>query len=761
MPPFQLPRWSYRLLSDEREARLYLERAASSPRVAFDIETSQILPFGGRIAGISFGFYDQDLGGVNCCYIPLYHVASDLVSEDWFHDNVVAFLVNSRGSENHNPDRVLIAHNAGFEWAWFRHLYDVDLDIGSDTMLVAFVDDGNRSSRDDPRSVGLKELSKELYGHEPIKFEDVCGRGKKQKPITQVPATEVVEYGSQDSWLSWAIDRDLHEQARVKSPAIFKVEMMLWKVVATMRMNGVLLDQGTLQEAEDFLIPQMLDLKVQVFRALGFPPAPDGPPYPQDPVDLESPQQLSHHIYEVMRLPAPRVGKSGYPSVSADQIKRLAIDYPAIRVLVEYRKIHYLLNNFVQKQMGYVNSITGRIHGDLFQCGAPTGRFAARDPNLQNIIKSGDDWSYKRIARRVYVPTPGYYFLDVDYSQIELRIAASISREPDMLAAYAVDPPLDMHVRAYSKMTGIPIDKVTKDQRRHGKVLNFGPLYGMTPVGLATSLECSRQEAEEKLARYHEAFPVLKRSIDISVETAKRQGFIKTYYGRIRNFPNLTSMEWGEREHAIRGVFNTIIQGTSADIIKIAMVRLFTRISSLGLQDDIRMILQVHDEILFEVRETFPLDQVIELVRDCMEIKIPNFCPVKVEMELGYCWGDLFSLDNFLKRFGARINTGAMASDQFGGQGIEGVLGAMMRQLRDFQYPCVLLSVEAIDDVQAKFLTAITRAFPGKSVVYVQYQGRYLELPNAVTTSDVFVEKLQRGFKTGKIELFDGSGAKA
>ena len=223
MPPFQLPRWSYRLLSDEREARLYLERAASSPRVAFDIETSQILPFGGRIAGVSFGFHDQDLGGINCCYIPLYHVASDLVSEDWFHDNVVEFLVNPPGSTNHNPERVLIAHNAGFEWAWFRHLYGVDLDIGSDTMLVAYVDDGNRSSRDDPRSVGLKELSKELYGHDAIRFEDVCGRGKKQKSITQVPATEVVEYGSQDSWLSWAIDRTSTSRLDAGHPTFSKL----------------------------------------------------------------------------------------------------------------------------------------------------------------------------------------------------------------------------------------------------------------------------------------------------------------------------------------------------------------------------------------------------------------------------------------------------------------------------------------------------------------------------------------------------------
>jgi len=190
-------------------------------------------------------------------------------------------------------------------------------------------------------------------------------------------------------------------------------------------------------------------------------------------------------------------------------------------------------------------------------------------------------------------------------------------------------------------------------------------------------------------------------------------------------------------------------------------VRLYAEIKKRGWQDDIRMILQVHDEILFEIRETFPLDQAIESIRDCMEIKVQDFCPIRVEMEFGYCWGDLFSLDKFLSRFGARVNVGGIETLSLGGAGIEGTLGAMMKQLSDFQYPCVMISTDEIDDVQAKFLTAITRAFPGKAKVYVRYQGRYMELPNEVTPSDDFTGKLRRGFRNGKIEIFDSSGSVA
>lgn len=750
-------------MSDPVQAQAYLREAAKSDVVAFDIETNQILPFGGRIAGVSFGYWHPRDNLVDCAYIPLFHITSDCVSDDWFRDHVLGFLT---GGELYQGERTLIAHNAAFEWMWFHVLYGVDLNIGIDSMILAYVQDGNRAGRDDPRSLALKELADELFGHKAIKFEDVCGRGKKQKPITMIPAVDVVEYGCQDSWLAWALDRELRAEAQAIAPIIYKMEMDLWKPVARIREAGLLLDQKMLAEAEAFLTPMMLDLKWKVFESMGFPhnPSDDGRPYAYDPLNLESPQEVSTYLYEVMKLPAPKVGKSGYPSVGAPVLDRLALNYPVAGALGEYRKVHYLLNNFIQKQLGYINPVTNRIHTDLFQCGAPTGRFASRDPNLQNVGKTGEDTSFKKIARRVYVPTPGYYFVDVDYSQIELRIAASLSKEPEMLAAFEVDPPLDLHSRAYAKMTGTPIENVTKDQRKKGKVLNFGPIYGMTSVGLASMLKIPREEADTLLELYFKAFSVLAEEIRRTNRKGIETKEVRTNFGRLRRFPNVNSLNWGIREHAVRGLFNTRVQGCAADIIKIAMVRMDRDLETRGIRDSMRMILQVHDELLFEVRESFPLSEVIKMVRKNMELRLRDFCPITVDFEFGYCWGDLFGLDDFLQIYGDKINVGDLdyvrsdVPEEVRGLAVK--MGGRMIKIDDFVYPCVCVNVDGdLDEKQVAFMTILFRSFPGDHHVYVTYQGRHMVLPNQVSPSPDFKDKLVRGLKNrGRVEHFDREG---
>ncbi len=490
-----------------------------------------------------------------------------------------------------------------------------------DTMIAQWlIDPGSRG-------LGLKNVAWQRLGVEMTPISELIGTGKNQTTMDTVPIAVAARYAAADTDMTWRLvpllRQDLEERALTR---LFReVEMPLVPVLVDMQMAGILLDVPYLQQMSRDLRRRLLEIEQEIYKLVGYT------------FNINSTQQLSDVLFGTLGLPTAGLKKtqSGHYSTAAGVLEDFKGMHPVIDLILEQRQISKLVSTYVDALPALVNPRDGRLHTSFNQTGAETGRLSSSNPNLQNIPVRSE---LGREIRRAFVAAPGCKLLAADYSQVELRILAHISQDEAMLAAFRAGA--DIHRATAATIYNVPPEQVTPEQRSIAKMVNFATSYGVSAFGLASRTSLNRTEAQAFLDAYFKTYPGIRRYVDETIRTAREQGYVETLLGRRRYFPILKSRggSQADRQQAERAAINHPIQGTAADIIKMAMIRLHAALAERGLQS--RMLLQVHDELVLEVPDG-ELAEVAPLVREIMEGAYQLDAALKVDMEVGPNWFEM------------------------------------------------------------------------------------------------------------------------
>jgi DNA polymerase-1 len=472
------------------------------------------------------------------------------------------------------------------------------------------------------KSLGLKALAFNKLGIEIVTPADLIGAGKKQSSLSLLEANRVADYACASVDIVWSLRERLETELRQHGlwQLFTEVEMALIPVLVAMEDSGIFLDTDLLREMSLEMGKELLRLEKEIYGSVGHQ------------FNINSPQQLGRVLFEDLRLPQSRRTKTGY-STEASVMEALRGVHPVIEFILEYRQFSKLKSTYVDALPALINHKTGRVHTNFNQTGTATGRLSSSDPNLQNIpirTEMGNK------IRKAIIAPPGAYLLSADYSQIDLRVLAHLSQDPGLIAAFAQDE--DIHATTASKLFGIPVDEVTAEMRRNAKTVNFGVVYGMSDYGLEQATNLSREEAAQFIALYFEKYPRVKAYLEATKEQARRLGYVQTVLGRRRFLPEINSSNRMVREAAERMAINAPVQGSSADIIKIAMINLYREMERRNLKS--KMLLQIHDELLFEVPEA-EVEEMKSLVSELMPRAVELSVPVKIDIKLGKNWAEM------------------------------------------------------------------------------------------------------------------------
>jgi DNA polymerase-1 len=472
------------------------------------------------------------------------------------------------------------------------------------------------------KSLGLKALAFNKLGVEITTTAELTGAGKKQRSLALLEANRVADLACVSVDVIWGLKEHLEAELRQQGlwQLFTEVEMALVPVLVAMEDNGILLDTDLLREMSLEMGKELLRLEKEIYGSVGHQ------------FNINSPQQLGKVLFEDLRLPQSRRTKTGY-STEASVMEALRGVHPVIELILQYRQLSKLKSTYVDALPALINRRTKRVHTTFNQTGTTTGRLSSSDPNLQNIpirTEMGNK------IRKAIVAPPGTYLLSADYSQIDLRVLAHLSRDPGLIAAFAQDE--DIHASTASRLLGIPEKEVTSEMRRNAKTVNFGVIYGMSDYGLEQATKLSREEAAQFIALYFEKYPKVKEYLEATKEQARKLGYVQTVLGRRRFLPEINSANRMVRESAERMAINAPVQGSSADIIKIAMINLYREMEKRNLKS--RMLLQIHDELLFEVPEA-EVAEMKSLVSEIMPHAFELRVPVKIDIKLGKNWAEM------------------------------------------------------------------------------------------------------------------------
>ena len=472
------------------------------------------------------------------------------------------------------------------------------------------------------KSLGLKALAFNRLGIEIMPFNELIGTGKGQSSIAMLEVEQVADHACTDVDILWGLKESLQDELRQQGlwKLFSEVEMPLVPVLAAMERNGVLLDTDLLRKISLELGREILKLEAEIYSSLGHE------------FNINSPQQLGKMLFEELRLPQSRRTKTGY-STEASVMEALRGVHPIIELVLQYRQLAKLKSTYVDALPVLINHKTGRIHTSFNQTGTATGRLSSSEPNLQNIPVRGE---MGRKIRQAIIAPPGSLLFSADYSQIDLRALAHLSRDAALIAAFASDE--DIHAMTACNIFGIPRDVVTSEMRRNAKTVNFGVIYGMSGYGLEQATNFTREEASRFIALYFEKYPEVKEYIEATKEQARKLGYVQTVMGRRRFIPEINSPNRQIRQAAERMAVNAPVQGTSADIIKVAMLDLHREMKERSLKS--RMLLQIHDELIFEVPEE-EIEEMKSLVTELMPRAIKLLVPVKIDIKTGKNWGEM------------------------------------------------------------------------------------------------------------------------
>ena len=606
-PPPQDGAW---ITVQTREALAELCRKLENvPVLSLDTETTSTDPMRAELVGLSLAF-EAGQG----YYLPVGHRTGEeqLPAEEVLKALHPVLTSSQVAKIGHNLKYdALVLENQGVSVA----------PLTFDTMIAAWL------VQPDSYNLGLKELAETYLGVQMTHIEELIGKGKNQLTMDRVPVSSVAAYAAADAEICLRLMPLLRERLeQVNAVRLFEeIEMPLVPVLGMMERNGVMLDVPFLQQMSHELTSRLFQIEKDIFQVVGYS------------FNLNSTQQLSKVLFETLKLEPPDRRKkttSGHFSTSAGVLEELRDQHPVVEKILEYRELSKLKSTYVDALPQQINPLTGRVHTSYNQTGSVTGRLASSDPNLQNIPTRTETG---RLVRNAFIAAPGYRLLSVDYSQIELRIVAHMAQDEAMLAAFRAG--LDIHAATAAAIYGVELEQVTKEQRRHAKAINFGLIYGMSAFGLHRSTGLTLAEAENFVKAYFQQFPGVKAFLDGLRRQAARQGYVETLLGRRRYFPNLKSnANPALRAREEREAINAPVQGTAADIMKLAMVRLPPALKEAGL--GARMLLQVHDELVLEVPEN-ERDETVQVVRGIMENAYPLSIPLVTEARWGHNWGSL------------------------------------------------------------------------------------------------------------------------
>jgi DNA polymerase-1 len=597
----------YETVLDWKHFDRWLETISKAELTAFDTETTSLDYMDAEVVGLSFAVEPG-----KAAYVPVAHDYPG-APEQLPREDVLEKLRPWLESDRHAK----VGHHLKYDAHVLRR-HGIELGgMAYDSMLESYVLNSVATRHD------MDSTARHYLGRETIHYEDVAGKGAKQLTFNQVDLDTAAPYAAEDADITLALHTELWAQLG-KIPALRRVyetiEQPLVPILLEMEETGVLLDKDMLARQSRELEKTMQALEKQAHELAG------------GPFNLGSPKQLQEILFEQLELPVIRKTPKGQPSTAEDVLAELAHDYELPRVIIDYRSVSKLRSTYTEKLPGQINARTGRIHTSYHQAVAATGRLSSTDPNLQNIPIRTEEG---RRIRKAFIAPPGQLILAADYSQIELRIMAHLSADEGLLAAFADDQ--DIHRATAAEVFGVELDAVSADQRRSAKAINFGLMYGMSAFGLAKQLDISRGEAQDYVDRYFERYPGVKRFMDGTRETAREQGYVETVFGRRLYLPEINSRNGQRRQYAERSAINAPMQGTAADIIKRAMIDVFDWLSAEA--PPARMIMQVHDELVFEVDADAldgVRDKVIALMSSAAELSVP----LRVEAGSGANWDE-------------------------------------------------------------------------------------------------------------------------
>ena len=569
-------RGSYETVQTMERLEAWITRATAARLVAVDTETSSLDAMRAELVGVSLA-----LGPNDACYIPLAHGGNDMFAErpeQIDRDQAVAALKPLL-----EDDSVLkIGQNIKYDINVLSR-YGIDVAPVDDTMIISFTLDAGRGEVG-MGGHGMDELSDRHLGHTPLSFKEVCGTGKKAIPFGEVDLDRATEYAAEDADVTWRLHRHMKPRlADEGGTRIYeRVDRPLIPVVAQMERHGIKVDRARLSRLSEEFAKETARLEGEIHSIAG------------QEFTVGSPKQLGDILFDKLGFKGGKKGKSGQYSTDHSVLEKLAGEGAEIaKKVLEWRQLAKLKSTYTDALQEAINPDTGRVHTSYSLVGAQTGRLSSTDPNLQNIpIRT----PIGRQIREAFVPDEGNVLLAADYSQIELRLAAHMADVPTLKEAFAQGE--DIHARTAKEMFG----EVNRDTRAQAKTINFAILYGISRWGLAGRLEVEPDEAQAMIDTYFQRFPGIQRYIHETLETVRERGYSETLFGRKTWFPRINSKNIAERQGSERAAINAPIQGTSADIIKRAMVRMMPALEDAGL-GHVRMLLQVHDELVFELPE--------------------------------------------------------------------------------------------------------------------------------------------------------------
>ncbi len=597
----------YSCISTEADFNYLLKQLNAAEIFSFDSETTSLDYTVAEIVGVSFSIHPGE-----AVYIPVAHSYEDApsqLSRDFVLGKLKPLL--------EDPNKKKLGQNLKYDMNVLAN-HGINLcGIAYDTMLESYVLDST-ASRHDMDSLALKYL-----GHQNIKFEDVAGKGKKQITFDQVSIEEATPYASEDADIALQLHQKLWPELK-KIPSLTKlfneIELPLVSVLSRIERNGVLIDAQMLATQSQELDTRMEEIKKDCYDIAG------------EEFNLASPKQIQEILFNKQKLPVLQKTPKGQPSTAEAVLQELAYDYPLPKLILEHRGLSKLKSTYTDRLPEQISPKTGRVHTSYHQAVASTGRLSSSDPNLQNIPSRNAEG---RRVRQAFIAPKGCKIVAADYSQIELRILAHISEDKGLLKAFANKE--DIHRATAAEVFSTSLDKVTTEQRRSAKAINFGLVYGMSAFGLAKQLGTSRNTAQEYVDRYFERYPGVKAFMDLTREQAHETGYVETVFGRRLYLPEINSKNHQRRQYAERTAINAPMQGTAADIIKLAMIKCDQWLFENEL--NIKMIMQVHDELVFEVPEN-QLDTILETIPGLMTKVASLKVPLEVDVGVGINWDE-------------------------------------------------------------------------------------------------------------------------
>ncbi|MGO4892289.1 DNA polymerase I [Flavobacterium sp. W21_SRS_FM6] len=607
-PETNVSKDKYQTILSMSALKAWLDKLNSCELFAFDTETTSLNYMEAELVGMSFCIEEGE-----AAYLPLAHNYPDAPEQLDLQEVLALFKPLLE-----NPTIKKVGQHLKYDKNVLAN-YDIELaGIAFDTMLESYVLNSVGSRHD------MDTLAAKYLDHQTVHFEDIAGKGAKQIGFNLVNLEQASPYAAEDADVTLRLHNVLWKKLSAETSLVEvleKVEIPLLSVLAKMEQFGVLIDSQKLGQQTQDLATRIIQLEKEVHELAG------------QSFNLGSTKQLQEILYTKMNLPVLKKTPKGAPSTSEEVLQELALDYPLPKLLMEFRGLTKLKNTYTDKLPKMINARTGRVHTSYHQAVAATGRLSSTEPNLQNIPIRTEEG---RRVRQAFIARPGYKIVAADYSQIELRIMAHLSKDSGLISAFAAGT--DIHSATAAEVFSVPLEKVTTEQRRNAKAINFGLIYGMSAFGLSRQLNISRQDAQKYMNLYFERYPGVLKYMDETRLVAKEQGYVETVFGRRLYLPEINSSNVMQRKGAERAAINAPMQGTAADVIKKAMLCVDKWISTLA-KDEVRMIMQVHDELVFEIKQ-----QELEMYRtkiiELMEQAVVLDVPLTVEAGIGENWDE-------------------------------------------------------------------------------------------------------------------------